>query len=121
MAQIQSVDAVTLKSVLLILLGVVGLAALIKNTWFPAWRVNGEIDVTNRPAPLTRAEWESQRSHINSAIEDCRVQLAQLQDSRSGEISAMRVAWRDDIQRIHERIDDLPDKIIATLKNTGAI
>jgi hypothetical protein len=36
-------------------------------------------------------------------------------------INSLRAEIRSDINKLHERVDNLPGQIIATLRNTGAL
>ncbi len=59
-------------------------------------------------------EFRTQLADIRRARED---------DTRAvrGDLDGLREQFGTDLRGVHQRIDDLPNSIIATLKNTGVI
>lgn len=79
------------------------------------------LEVREAPQFVHKAEFFSQLQGITDRLNRMEASIAGMQAARHAEIESLRVDFRADIQRIHQRIDDLPDRIIATLKNTGAL
>ncbi len=123
LAQIESVPAVDLKSWILVALGVLGAISLVKTTFFGSLtRISGgEIDVRDRPQWVTKQEFTAFQTAVEGRLEKIREDMAVMQNGRISDLGDLRGEIREDIARIHERIDDLPNQIIATLRNTGAL
>lgn len=81
-----------------------------------------------RDTYLTKEEFAEQQlvqqrrlDEIEARQEASRTQRENDRVALRGEMHDMRGEIRGDIQRIHERLDGLPERVIATLVNTGAI
>jgi hypothetical protein len=123
LAQIESVPASDFKSWVLIAIGVLGCISLVKSTFFgSATRISGgEIDVREGPQWVAKGEFAEFQASVEKRLAKMRDDMSSMQNGRVSDLADLRVEIRQDIQRIHTRIDDIPDRIIATLKNTGAI
>lgn len=66
-------------------------------------------------------DFSEHRQLVLARIEAMRISQDADRESFRGEVNELRVEIRDDLRRVHDRIDDLPSQIIATLKNTGAL
>lgn len=123
LAQIESVPASDVKSWILIAIGVLGCISLVKSTFFGSTtRISGgEIDVRDRPQWVTTQEFTAFQTAVEGRLEKIREDMAVMQNGRISDLTDLRGEIREDIARIHERIDDLPNQIIATLRNTGAL
>lgn len=122
LAQIESVPATDLKSWLLVALGVLGAVSLVKSTFFGTTRISGgQIDVREQQQWVTKQEFAGFQAAVEKRLEKMGSDMALVQNGRVGDLTDLRAEIREDIQRIHSRIDDIPDRVIATLKNTGAI
>lgn len=71
---------------------------------------NDRLLVREDPPTATKPELEILRHGTEQRSNELRDQMGRLEQG-----------MREDIQRIHERIDDLPSQIITILRNTGAL
>lgn len=62
---------------------------------------------------VTRSEMESLAHELRAHDEKRQAIYARMEQTR--------LELKTDINKVHERIDGLPDRIIATLRNTGAL
>lgn len=78
-----------------------------------------------RPRPadtyVTKEEHKERVVEFRSQLAEIR--QAREQDTRAvrGDIDDMREQFGEDLRGVHQRIDDLPNSIITTLKQTGVI
>lgn len=92
-----------------LLFNLVLLASTVGNSILIARKVLGRPEVREiSPQPL------EVRGAVEYATKEDLMQLEKVGAAHRAEI-------RQDIQRLHERIDSLPDRMIAILRNTGAI
>lgn len=71
---------------------------------------NDPLGVRHVPDCATRPELDALERRMTSTVQDLRADLARVDEQ-----------GRDDVKRLHERLDDLPGKFMALLKNSGAI
>lgn len=89
---------------------------------FAAFFVNQLLNLfgafREKPAPsATYFRIDTAEARLAAMKRDHETDVKELRD----EISVVRADTREDLRRIHERIDNLPSQIVATLRNTGAI
>lgn len=107
----------------------VSLAAWLACAAFLAGLINSVLALVDRikekPIPsetyLRIADWSDHRDQILARIESVRVAGEADRAALRSETAELRGEIRDDIRRLHQRMDDLPTQLIATLRNTGAI
>lgn len=107
----------------------VSIAAWLGCAAFVVGLVNGVLALVDRlkerPSPsetyVRLADFSEHRRLVLDRIESQRVALEAARDAEREELAGLRNEIRGDIRRIHDRVDDLPAQIIATLRNTGAI
>lgn len=76
----------------------------------------------------TKAYCERVHNDESRRINELRVALVDAERARteqrgeiSSDIAGLREEVRNDIQRLHDRMDRLPSQLVALLKNTGAL
>lgn len=63
----------------------------------------------------------SDLQQIKLDVEELRKDRTNRVDMWSTQVDRLRTEMSENLKRVHARIDDLPDKIISLLKNTGAL
>lgn len=79
------------------------------------------LEVREAVQYVTKAESYVQHAGVIERLTRIEAQVAAMQVARATDLDQLRSDMRTDVQRLHERIDELPDRIIAMLRNTGAI
>lgn len=113
-------------------LGVIGVLLGIAVSGVALWRrINGKSDrleIASQPLEVraateyvTRQEMMGQLQIVSGRLSKIEAQIDAIQEGRHEDLSAFREELRQDLNRVHERIDNLPAQIVALLKNTGAI
>lgn len=110
---------------LLILVGAISPTLLLwrRLTGKPEARVisPSPLEVREAVQYVTKGELYVQHAGVIERLTRIEAQVAAMQVARQADLESLRADMRNDVQRIHERIDELPDRIIAMLRNTGAI
>lgn len=65
--------------------------------------------------------WEKDMQEIRESLASHRKDRESDHTAFDGRLDTMRKEIRDDIRRLHDRLDNVPSNLIATLRNTGAI
>lgn len=76
--------------------------------------VNQPLRVREDPNPVTREEWQKSIEELSARV----TEVCERVDTMN---ATFRNDLRHDIERVHERIDGMPDRIVAILRNTGVI
>ncbi len=109
--------------------GALTLAAVLGAASFIIGLLNGILGFLDRwkekPAPgetyVRITDFNQNRADMNARLDaqarSHEEDFAMLRE----EMQTLRQQIRDDVRRVHDRVDELPSQIIATLRNTGAI
>lgn len=114
----------------------VSAAGFLASAFFLAAGFNQVLRLIDRlkekPVPsetyVTKTEFQTATAAQARRHEMLEQRLDQAQQARAtdrqdvlGEISSLRGEIREDLSRVHERVDDLPSQVVALLRNSGAL